>query len=38
MGYGSLDNIPDLVDPLVESFLPLQQGFPGSSLKKRITS
>ena len=22
MGYGSLDNIPDLVDPLVESPLP----------------
>ena len=24
MGYGSFDNIPDLVDPFVESFLPLQ--------------
>ena len=24
MSYGSFDNIPDLVDPLVESFLPVQ--------------
>ena len=24
MSYGSLDNIPDLVDPLVESPLPVQ--------------
>ena len=24
VGYGSFDNIADLVDPLVESFLPVQ--------------
>jgi len=36
MGYGSFDNIPDLVDPFVESFLPLQQGFTRSSLERRI--
>jgi len=33
VGYGSFDNIPDLADPLVESFLPLQQRFPRSSLQ-----
>ena len=33
MGYGSFDNIPDLVDPFVESFLPLQQGSAWSSLE-----
>ena len=36
MSYGSLDHIPDLVDPLVEAFLPLQQGFPRSSLERRV--
>ena len=34
MGYGSFDNIPDLVDPFVESLLPLQQGSAGSSLER----
>ena len=38
MGDGSFDNIPDLVDTLVESLLPLQQGFAWSSLERRITS
>ena len=38
MGYGSFDHIADLVDPFVESFLPLQQGFPGSSLERRVAS
>ena len=37
MGYGSFDNIADLVDTLVESPLPLQQGFTRSSLERRIT-
>ena len=36
MSYGSLDNIADLVDTLVESFLPLQQGFTRSSLERCI--
>ena len=36
MGYGSLDNIPDLVDSFVESPLPLQQGFTRSSLERCI--
>ena len=38
MGYGSFDHIADLVDPFVESFLPLQQGFPWSSLERRVAS
>mgnify|MGYP000849962824 CR=1 FL=1 len=38
MSYGPFDNIPDLVDPLVESPLPLQQGFTRSSLERCITS
>ena len=33
MGYGSFDNIADLVDSFVESLLPLQQGFAWSFLK-----
>jgi len=33
MGYGSFDNIADLVDPFVESFLPLQQGSGWSSFQ-----
>ena len=33
VGYGSFDNIADLVDPFVESPLPLQQGFAWSSLE-----
>ena len=36
MGYGSFDHIPDLVDPFVESFLPLQQGSAGSSFKRCV--
>ena len=36
MGYGSFDHIPDLVDTLVESPLPLQQGFAWSSLERCI--
>ena len=36
MGYGSLDNIADLVDLFVESFLPLQQGFTRSFLEGRV--
>jgi len=38
MGYGSFDNIADLVDPFVESFLPLQQGSAGSSFKRCVAS
>ena len=38
MGYGSFDNIPDLVDSFVESFLSLQQGFPWSSLERCVAS
>ena len=36
VGYGSFDNIPDLVDSLVESFLPLQQRSAGSSFKRCV--
>ena len=36
VGYGSLYNIADLVDTLVESFLPFQQGFAWSSLERCI--
>ena len=36
MSYGSFDNIADLVDTLVESPLPLQQGFTWSSLERCI--
>ena len=36
MGYGSFDHIADLVDPFVESFLPLQQGFAWSFLERCI--
>ena len=36
MSYGSFDNIPDLVDPFVESFLPLQQGFTRSFLERCV--
>ena len=37
VGYGSFDNIPDLVDSFVESPLPLQQGFTRSSLERCVT-
>ena len=36
VGYGSLDNIADLVDTFVKSFLPLQQGFSWSSLERCV--
>ena len=38
MSYGSFNNIADLVDTLVESFLPLQQGSAGSSLEGCVAS
>ena len=36
VGYGSFDNIADLVDSFVESPLPLQQGSAGSSLERCV--
>jgi len=38
MSYGSFDNIADLVDTLVESPLPLQQGSAWSFFERCVTS